>query len=53
MMEEGFQHFSDGWSLQVQSHRRALDPDSHQMIKELYDGAETIHVKVSFNVLVA
>jgi len=46
MREEGFQNFPVDWYLEVQSHRRALDPDSQQMIKELFNGAETIHVKV-------
>jgi hypothetical protein len=47
-MEEGFQNFPAEWYMEVQSHRKALDPYSQQMIKELFDGAETVHVKVGF-----
>lgn len=46
-MEEGFQNFPADWYLEVQSHRKALDPDSTVMIKELFEGAETVHLKVS------
>jgi hypothetical protein len=47
MREEGFQNFPPEWYMEVQSHRKALHPHSQQMIKELFDGAETVHVKVS------
>lgn len=46
-MEEGFQHFQEGWYVEVQSHRKALDPESEEMLKERFDGAETVHFKVS------
>lgn len=47
MTEEGFQNFPAEWFIELQSHRKALDPDSTLMIKELFDGAETVHLKVS------
>ena len=47
MMEEGFQNFPADWYIEVQSHRKALDPDSNVTLNEVFDGAETIHAKVS------
>ncbi|KAJ7735830.1 hypothetical protein DFH07DRAFT_109782 [Mycena maculata] len=45
--EEGFQFFQQGWYVEVQSKRKALDPDEYvQMLKERFDGAETVHAKV-------
>ncbi|KAJ7447525.1 hypothetical protein B0H11DRAFT_2202718 [Mycena galericulata] len=45
--EEGFQLFQEGWYLEVQSFRKALDPDENvEMIKERFNGAETVHAKV-------
>ncbi|KAJ7203616.1 hypothetical protein GGX14DRAFT_369291 [Mycena pura] len=45
--EEGFQHFQEGWYVEVQSFRKALNPEEHgEMIKERFDGAETVHAKV-------
>ncbi|KAF7975014.1 hypothetical protein HWV62_10633 [Athelia sp. TMB] len=46
MMEEGFQNFPADWYIEVQSHRKALDPDSTITLNEVFDGVETIHAKV-------
>ncbi|KAK7065077.1 hypothetical protein R3P38DRAFT_3302404 [Favolaschia claudopus] len=46
--EEGFQDFQEGWYVEVQSFRKALDADEHtEMLKERFDGGETVHAKVS------
>ncbi|KAK7040499.1 hypothetical protein R3P38DRAFT_2512736 [Favolaschia claudopus] len=45
--EEGFQDFQEGWYVEVQSFRKALDADEHtEMLKERFDGGETVHAKV-------
>jgi hypothetical protein len=45
--EEGFQYFKEGWYVEVQSFRKALDPDENvEMLKERFNGAETVHAKV-------
>ncbi|KAJ7234512.1 hypothetical protein B0H12DRAFT_1222828 [Mycena haematopus] len=45
--EEGFQFFQEGWYIEIQSFRKALDPDEHvEMLKQRFDGAETVHAKV-------
>ncbi|KAJ7452642.1 hypothetical protein FB451DRAFT_1374082 [Mycena latifolia] len=45
--EEGFQFFQDGWYVEVQSFRKALDPDENvEMLKERFNGAEAVHAKV-------
>ncbi|KAJ7159786.1 hypothetical protein C8R46DRAFT_1109068 [Mycena filopes] len=45
--EEGFQSFQEGWHVEIQSHRKALDPDEHvMMLKERFNGAESVTAKV-------
>nr|GAT43876.1 predicted protein [Mycena chlorophos] len=45
--EEGFQYFQEGWYVEVQSFRRALDSeDNVERLRERFDGAETVHAKV-------
>ncbi|KAJ6463089.1 hypothetical protein DFH09DRAFT_1382587 [Mycena vulgaris] len=46
--EEGFQFFQEGWYVEVQSFRKALDPDENvEMIKERFNGAETVTLRCS------
>lgn len=49
--EEGFQYVSPEWYMEVQSGRKALDPDSMEVINEKYNGAETVYVKVMISTL--
>ncbi|KAJ7758744.1 hypothetical protein B0H16DRAFT_1264372, partial [Mycena metata] len=45
--EEGFQYFQEGWCVEVQSHRKGLDPNDHlMMLKERFSGAERVTAKV-------
>ncbi|KAJ7106419.1 hypothetical protein C8R43DRAFT_937515 [Mycena crocata] len=45
--EEGFQFFQEGWYVEVHSFKKALDADDNvEMIKERFNGAETVHAKV-------
>ncbi|KAJ7046203.1 hypothetical protein C8F04DRAFT_1063707 [Mycena alexandri] len=45
--EEGFQYFQEGWYVEVQSRRKALDPEDHvMMLKERFNGAERVTAKV-------
>jgi hypothetical protein len=47
--EEGFQSFQEGWYIEVQSFRKALDPEENvEMLKQRFDGGETVHAKVTF-----
>ncbi|KAJ7115371.1 hypothetical protein C8R44DRAFT_880671 [Mycena epipterygia] len=44
--EEGFQFFQEGWHVEVQSSKKALNADDKvAMIKERFNGAESVYVK--------
>ncbi|KAF7338967.1 hypothetical protein MVEN_01972900 [Mycena venus] len=46
--EDGFQFFQKGWYLEVQSGKKALDPNENvEMIQQRFNGGETVHAKVS------
>lgn len=53
LTEEGFQHLPQdtAWYIEIQSFKKALDHTSEEMIKDRFDGAETVHVKVILSCL--